>query len=125
MLAQVYILPPWTSENNRKNVIKKTLEVPVGGNIFYFEIPDNPMVYVSEMNGVLYINGLSYWDSELYMFQDLKDEFVENVLTLAKAVNKEVVEANDILLSFDDKKTFREEKILFNTERWHRSRILL
>ncbi len=64
-------------------------------NIFFFEIPDNPMVYVSETNGVLYINGSSYWDYELYMFQDLKDEFAENVLTLAKAVNKEVIEVND------------------------------
>ncbi|MEM3939968.1 MAG: hypothetical protein QXY68_07575, partial [Saccharolobus sp.] len=73
MIALQYQIPSWLKE---KRVIDKTLELPVGGTIFYFDIPSNPMVYVSETNGIIYINGSSYWESQLYMLEDLKSEFI-------------------------------------------------
>jgi len=88
----------------------KTLEVPIGGSTFYFDIPNNPLVYVSETNGVIYINGSAYWDSELYMLKDLKDEFIEQVEELAKTTNKRVVKIEDVFIDYDEKKDIEKRK---------------
>lgn len=99
---QTYEKPRWIEE---RRIISKTLEVPIGGTLFYFDIPENPMVYVSESNGILYINGSSYFESELYMFKDIRDEFVYQVLNLAKLLHK------------DDKSEINDELIEINTQR--------
>jgi len=88
----------------------KTLEVPIGRSTFYFDIPNNPLVYVSETNGVIYINGSAYWDSELYMLKDLKDEFIEQVEELAKATNKRIVKIEDVFIEYDEKKDIEKRK---------------
>jgi len=97
-------------ELRRKLLYVKTLEAPIGGSTFYFDIPYNPLAYVSETNGVLYINGSAYWDSELYMLKDLKDEFIEQVEELAKATNKRVVKSEDVFIECDKKKDIEKRK---------------
>ena len=107
MIALQYQIPSWLEE---KRVIDKTLELPVGGTTFYFDIPSNPMVYVSETNGIIYINGSSYWESQLYMLEDLKSEFIYQVLELSKSTGKNVSEINDVLLDSDSKKHLEKRK---------------
>ncbi|BAB66209.1 hypothetical protein [Sulfurisphaera tokodaii] len=104
-------IPSWIKEKD-KRVISKTLEIPIGGTIFYFDIPENPLVYVSETRGVIYINGSSYWDLELTMFKDLRDEFVYEVLELAKTIGKDIsnVKIDDVLLETDNKKHVEKRK---------------
>jgi len=65
---------------------------------------------VSETNGVLYINGSAYWDSELYMLKDLKDEFIEQVKELAKATNKRVVKSEDVFIEYNKEKDIEKRK---------------
>ncbi|WP_338598542.1 hypothetical protein V6M85_07800 [Sulfolobus tengchongensis] len=107
--VQTYEIPLWIEER-KKEIIAKTLEIPIGGSIFYFDIPNNPMVYVSESNGVLYINGSSYWESELYMLKDLKDEFVYQTLQLSKAMGRNVSKMDDMVVEVDNKKLIEKRK---------------
>ncbi|BDB99541.1 hypothetical protein [Saccharolobus caldissimus] len=113
---QTYEKPRWIEE---RRIINKTLEVSIGGTVFYFDIPDNPMVYVSQSNGILYINGSSYWDSELYMFKDLRDEFMYQVLNLAKLLKKTITEINDELIEINTQRHIEKRKFYIrfdNTE---------
>ena len=87
-----------------RGIYDKTLQIPIGGTTFYFNIPVNPMVYVSESSGVIYINGSTYWDLELYTFYDLENEFIDQVIQLSKSIGKSVSEVHDVLLDFDKKK---------------------
>ncbi|MEM0374102.1 MAG: hypothetical protein QXV69_07240 [Sulfolobaceae archaeon] len=109
IVAQTHQIPGWILEG-RKVGISKTLEVPIGGTTFYFDVPENPLVYVSESNGIIYINGSAYWESELYMLKDLKDEFVFQALELAKTIGKSVIEIKDIVIEFDEKKNVEKRK---------------
>ena len=89
-------------ELKREKVVGKSLEVPIGGATFTFEVPENPMVYVSETEGVLYVNGSAYWESELYILEDLKTEFLEQVEELAHAVGSSVSKVSDEPVSLDE-----------------------
>lgn len=93
-----------------KELYTKILQVPIGGTIFYFGIPSNPMVYVSETNGTLYINGSSDWDLELYAFYDLENEFLDQVMQLSKSIGKSISEIHDILIGYDEKKDIEKRK---------------
>ncbi|AEB95173.1 hypothetical protein [Metallosphaera cuprina] len=93
-----------------KVIIDKTLEVPIGGTTFYFDIPSNPMVYVSESNGIIYVNGSSYWETQLYMLRDLKDEFTYQVLELGKSIGKNIIKIRDVLLGTDSKRHVEKRK---------------
>ena len=107
-----YQIPSWVKEEKDKRIFSKTLEISIGGTAFHLDIPENPMVYVSETKGIIYINGSSYWDSELVMFNDLRDEFVYEVLEMAKAIGKNIndVKINDVLLEIDSKKHVEKRK---------------
>ncbi|AAY81151.1 hypothetical protein [Sulfolobus acidocaldarius] len=110
MSLQVYSVPFWTEKEYRKEFIDKTLEVPVGGSTFYFDIPKNPMVYVSETKGVLYINGSCYWEPMVYMLQDIKSEFLYNVNVLAHSLGRSITDEKDELLGIDDTKKAEKRK---------------
>ncbi|AAK41958.1 hypothetical protein SULI_13210 [Saccharolobus solfataricus] len=97
-------------EAKKKLGIAKTIELPIGGSMFYFDIPDNPMVYVSEISGIIYINGSSYWEPELLMLKDLTKEFVNQTIELAKVISKTVSKIDDIQLGLDEKKNIEKRK---------------
>ncbi|WP_238842117.1 hypothetical protein [Sulfolobus sp. E11-6] len=78
--------------------------------MFYFDIPDHPMVYVSETSGIIYINGSSYWEPELLMLKDLSNEFVNQTIELAKVISKPVTKIDDIQLGLDEKKNIEKRK---------------
>ncbi|QXJ32511.1 Uncharacterized protein J5U22_02219 [Saccharolobus shibatae] len=97
-------------EIKKKLGIAKTIELPIGGSIFYFDIPDHPMVYVSETSGIIYINGSAYWEPQLLMLKDLTNEFVNQTVEFAKAVNETVTKIDDVKLGFDEKKNVEKRK---------------
>ncbi|ADX82035.1 hypothetical protein [Saccharolobus islandicus] len=97
-------------EIKRKLGIAKTIELPIGGSIFYFDIPDHPMVYVSETNGVMYINGSAYWEPQLLMLKDLTNEFLNQTIELAKAIGKTITKIDDIQLGLDERKNVEKRK---------------
>lgn len=97
-------------QTEERYLYTKTLEVPIGGSTFYLDIPNSPLAYVSETNGIIYINGSAYWESELNMLEDLKEQLVQQVEELAKAANRKIVKSEDIFIEYDEKKEIEKRK---------------
>ncbi|QKR00187.1 hypothetical protein GWK48_07195 [Metallosphaera tengchongensis] len=111
-MPQQYSL--YRSENKKDELIEKTLEVSLGGGTFYLDVPRNPMVYVSETKGIIYINGSSYWDSIMYMFRDIKGEFTRYITVLAQSLGKTPISTRDELLEVDENKGVEKRKYSIN-----------
>jgi capsule polysaccharide modification protein KpsS len=108
MSLQVY--STCTEKEYKRELYDKTLEISVGGSVFYFNIPKNPMVYTSESKGVLYINSSSYWEPLIYMLEDIKNEFAYNVDALAHSLGKSIDLKKDEFLGLDDIKKVEKRK---------------
>ena len=107
MISQIRVEKQQIQE---KYLYVKTLEVPIGGSILYLDIPNSPLAYVSETNGIIYINGSAYWESELHMLEDLKEQLVQQVEELTKATNRKVIKSKDIFIEYDEKKEIEKRK---------------